>query len=48
MIMARTDALAVYKIEEAVHRGRTYREAGADLIFVEVPKTILSLILTIS
>jgi len=40
IIMARTDALAVYGIEEAIHRGSIYRETGADLIFVEAPKTI--------
>jgi methylisocitrate lyase len=40
IIMARTDALAVYGIEEAIHRGGIYRETGADLIFVEAPKTI--------
>ena len=40
IIMARTDALAVYGIEEAIRRGNSYREAGADLIFVEAPETI--------
>jgi carboxyvinyl-carboxyphosphonate phosphorylmutase len=40
IIMARTDALAVYGIEEAIRRGNIYRETGADLIFVEAPKTI--------
>jgi len=37
VIMARTDALAIYGIEEAVERANRYREAGADLIFVEAP-----------
>jgi methylisocitrate lyase len=35
--MARTDALAVYGIEEVIRRGNLYRETGADLIFVEAP-----------
>jgi carboxyvinyl-carboxyphosphonate phosphorylmutase len=40
VIMARTDALAVHGIEEAIRRGNLYREMGADLIFVEAPQTI--------
>jgi methylisocitrate lyase len=40
VIMARTDALAVNGIEDAVHRAKLYREAGADLIFVEAPESI--------
>lgn len=37
IIMARTDALAVNGLEDAIERGNLYREAGADLIFVEAP-----------
>ncbi len=37
VIMARTDALGVLGIEEAIDRGNRYRQAGADLIFVEAP-----------
>ncbi len=37
IIMARTDAFATHGIDEAVERGNRYREAGADLIFVEAP-----------
>jgi methylisocitrate lyase len=37
VIMARTDALAVLGLEDAVERGNRYRQAGADLIFVEAP-----------
>ena len=37
IIMARTDALAIYGIEEAIERSNKYREAGADMIFVEAP-----------
>jgi carboxyvinyl-carboxyphosphonate phosphorylmutase len=40
ILMARTDALAVYGIEEAIRRGNLYRETGADLIFIEAPQTI--------
>jgi methylisocitrate lyase len=40
VIMARTDALAVYGIEEAIERGNAYRNAGADLIFIEAPPSI--------
>jgi carboxyvinyl-carboxyphosphonate phosphorylmutase len=37
MIMARTDARAVYGLDEAIDRGNRCREAGADIIFVEAP-----------
>ena len=40
VIMARTDALAVLGVDEAIERGILYREAGADLIFVEAPRSI--------
>lgn len=40
VIMARTDALAVYGLDEAIERGNRYAEAGADIIFVEAPPTI--------
>lgn len=39
VIQARTDALAVHGIEEAVDRANIYQEAGADLLFVEAPTT---------
>ncbi len=39
MIMARTDALGVIDIEEAISRGQMALEIGADMIFVEAPKT---------
>jgi carboxyvinyl-carboxyphosphonate phosphorylmutase len=35
VIMARTDALGVNGIEDAIERANKYREAGADMIFVE-------------
>jgi methylisocitrate lyase len=37
VINARTDAIAVLGIEEAIRRGNAYAAAGADLIFVEAP-----------
>ena len=39
IIMARTDALAIYGINEAIERANRYKEAGADLLFIEAPKT---------
>jgi len=38
-IIARTDALEPLGIEEAIRRGRLYKEAGASLIFVEAPRS---------
>jgi 2-methylisocitrate lyase-like PEP mutase family enzyme len=38
-IIARTDAAAVDGIDEALRRARLYRDAGADAIFVEAPRT---------
>lgn len=35
VIMARTDAAAVYGIDEAVRRAKLYAGAGADIVFVE-------------
>jgi 2-methylisocitrate lyase-like PEP mutase family enzyme len=39
LIIARTDAVAVEGLERALERASRYREAGADLLFVEAPKT---------
>jgi 2-methylisocitrate lyase-like PEP mutase family enzyme len=39
-IMARTDAIAVNGVEDAIDRAFAYYEAGADIIFVEAPNTI--------
>jgi 2-methylisocitrate lyase-like PEP mutase family enzyme len=39
-IMARTDALAVNGMDDAIERMHRYLEAGADLSFVESPRTI--------
>jgi methylisocitrate lyase len=37
-ITARTDALGPLGIDEAIRRGIAYKEAGADVIFVEAPE----------
>ena len=39
LVVARTDAIAVEGFERAVTRAVSYREAGADILFVEAPKT---------
>lgn len=40
IINARTDAIAVAGVEEAIRRGNEYIAAGADMIFVEAPRTV--------
>lgn len=37
VLIARTDAVAVYGADEAVRRAKLYAEAGADLVYVEAP-----------
>ena len=39
LLIARTDARAVEGIEAALQRDRLYREAGADILFVEAPES---------
>lgn len=39
LIIARTDARAVEGLEAALERGRLYRRAGADVLFVEAPRS---------
>jgi 2-methylisocitrate lyase-like PEP mutase family enzyme len=39
LLIARTDAVAVEGFEAALDRADSYAEAGADLIFVEAPRT---------
>jgi 2-methylisocitrate lyase-like PEP mutase family enzyme len=39
LVIARTDAVAVEGFERAMERAFAYREAGADMLFVEAPKT---------
>ncbi|MEP7030483.1 MAG: isocitrate lyase/phosphoenolpyruvate mutase family protein [Pseudolabrys sp.] len=38
LIIARTDAVAVEGLERAVERALLYKDAGADVLFVEAPK----------
>ncbi len=40
IIVARTDARAPMGLEEAIERGKAYKKAGADVIFVEAPRSI--------
>ena len=40
VIIGRTDARQPLGLEEAVRRGRLYREAGADIVFVEAPGSV--------
>jgi 2-methylisocitrate lyase-like PEP mutase family enzyme len=39
LIVARTDAVAVEGLERAIERARLYAEAGADVLFVEAPRS---------
>src|ERR1043165_1759992 len=39
LIIARTDAVAVEGFERAIERASLYKEAGADMLFVEAPKS---------
>ena len=38
LVIARTDAIAVEGFEQAIARAVSYRDAGADILFVEAPK----------
>ncbi len=40
VIIARTDARAVHDMDDAIDRGRAYRAAGADVVFIEAPRSI--------
>lgn len=40
LIVARTDALAIHGIDDAIMRAELYADMGADVIFVEAPRTI--------
>lgn len=40
LIIARTDARSAYDLEEAIVRGRAYVEAGADVLFIEAPRSV--------
>ena len=40
VVMARTDAFAVYGIEEALRRAKIYAQTGADMVFVEAVHSV--------
>ncbi len=40
IIIARTDAVAVSGLDDAIARGHAYNEAGADVVFVEAPTSL--------
>jgi 2-methylisocitrate lyase-like PEP mutase family enzyme len=40
LLVARTDARSVHDIDEAIRRAEVYAEAGADILFVEAPRTV--------
>jgi 2,3-dimethylmalate lyase len=39
LIIARTDAIATHGFDHAIERAHMYAEAGADVIFIEAPRT---------
>jgi 2-methylisocitrate lyase-like PEP mutase family enzyme len=39
LILARTDAAAVHGLQEAIGRARAFHDAGADILFVEAPRS---------
>jgi 2-methylisocitrate lyase-like PEP mutase family enzyme len=43
VIIARTDARAVEGLDAAIDRAAAYREAGADILFVEAPQSVAEL-----
>jgi methylisocitrate lyase len=40
IVVARTDARAPLGLDEAIERGKAYHKAGADVIFIEAPKSL--------
>lgn len=40
LIIGRTDACSTFGVDEAIHRGRRYLDAGVDLLFVDAVKEI--------
>lgn len=45
IIIARTDARTAVSLDEAIERGQAYAEAGADVVFVESPRSVEELTL---
>ena len=40
VVTTRTDAIATHGLDEAIRRARLYKEAGADVLFVEGPRDV--------
>jgi len=40
VIIARSDAIAVEGIDEAIRRGLAYHDAGADVLFIDAPESV--------
>jgi methylisocitrate lyase len=40
ILIARTDAREPLGLDEAIRRGRAFRDAGADVIFIEAPRSV--------
>jgi 2,3-dimethylmalate lyase len=40
VVIARTDAIAVNGIDDAIERANRYAESGADIVFVEAPESV--------
>lgn len=40
IIVARTDSRAIHGLDDAIERGKAYRDAGADMIFIEAPQSL--------
>ena len=40
LVVGRTDALPTFGVKEAIQRGQLYRQAGADIVFVDAVKRI--------
>jgi len=39
IVTARTDTIATHGVDEAIRRAKLYKEAGADMLFVEAPRS---------
>ena len=43
VLIARTDAIAVNGFDDAIDRAKAYAQAGADILFVEAPRTVVEM-----
>lgn len=44
LVIARTDAIGTDGLDEAIRRGRAYREAGADAVMIMAPRSVEDLV----